>query len=93
MSVITDRGDVVVNVRVDVRFALFVVVSSLDHVKEVGDNAAGRKALAFIVEIETPRVGEASRKHLEFVLGRMIAPDAAIDKLPFVFFVTRLAHH
>ncbi len=80
VRVIADGGDVVVDVGVHVRLALLVIGAALHDVEEMRDDTAGGKALAVVVEVKTPRIGKATSEHFEFLLGRMPAPDAGVDK-------------
>lgn len=56
MGVITDRFDIVVDMRVHMREALFRVRTALNDVKQVRDDATCCEGLAMLVEIEAPRI-------------------------------------
>ena len=53
-----------------------------DDVKEVRDHAVGDERLAQVVEVESPGIGGAVGDRLEDCAGRMIPPDAAVDRAP-----------
>ena len=79
VTVVDDRADVAVDVRIEVRAALTVVDASGDHVEQVGDHAGGDEDLTLRVVVDAPGVAEAVGDDLEAVLGRVVAPDAAVD--------------
>ena len=56
VQVISDGFDVVENVAVEVFAGLALVVSALDDVIEVRDDASGDEGLAMIIEVHTPGV-------------------------------------
>ena len=78
-----DRLDVLVNMRVEMRSGLARVVSALDGMPHVGDDAGGEKGLAVVVPIEPPLVAHALAPALEGFSNRVIAPDAGVDRNPF----------
>ena len=53
---VSDGLDIIVNERIYILFALFVVDTSLDNMKEMRNHTTCGKALSHIVEIKTPRV-------------------------------------
>ena len=81
VSVITNRLDVVVNVRIDVRAALLVINAALHNVEQMRDHAARRESLTVIVKVKAPRVGESTSKHFVRFSNRVVTPDASIDEL------------
>ena len=81
VHVIGDGLDVVVGVRVEVLARLPLVARALDDVVQVLDDARGRERMAVVVEVEAPRIAGAFGEHLEDVLRRMVAPDAAVQLL------------
>ena len=66
-------------------------VGAGDDVKQVRDHAVGDERLAQIVEVEPPGIGRAVGDGLEDLAGRMIPPDAAVDRHPLVIGRARLA--
>ena len=80
VPVIGDGLDVVVGVRIEVLARLPLVPSALDDVVEVLDDARGREGVAVVVEVEPPRVARALGEDFEDVPGRVIAPDAAVER-------------
>ena len=80
MPVIGDGLDVVVGVGIEMLARLPLVPASLDHVVEVGDDAGGDEHLAAGVEVDAPGVAGAVGEDLEGVPGRVIAPDAGVDR-------------
>ena len=79
--VISDGLDVVVDMRVQMGEALFVVDAALDDMKEVGNHAHGCESLPMIVKIESPGIGESAGVHLELMRRGMETPDASIYEL------------
>ena len=75
---IPDRLDVVVDVRVYVLFALFVVDASLHDMKKVRNHATGGEALPHVVEVESPWIGQTLGKNFEFLGLRMKTPDSTV---------------
>ena len=57
MYMVTDGFDIIVNETVYILFALFVINTALNDMKEMGDHTTSSKALSHIVEIEAPRIG------------------------------------
>ncbi len=80
VSMVPDRLDVVVDVRVYVLFALFVVDASLHDMKKVRNHATGGEALPHVVEVESPGIGQALGKNFEFLGLRMKAPDSTVNE-------------
>jgi len=68
VSVVPNRRDVIVHVWIEMRLALLVIVTTLDNVKEVGNDAARCETLAHIIEIEAPGIGQTVGEDFEFVL-------------------------
>ena len=93
MGVIPNRRDVVIHVRIQVSLALLVVVTALHDVKEVGNDAAGSKALADVIEIKAPRIRQPPGIHFELLLRRMIPPDSAVDEKTVFICHARLSDH
>ena len=71
--------DVAVDVGVEVLAALPVIDAAGDHVPEVRNDAGADQQLALGVVVDAPRIAEPVRHDLEHVVGRVIAPDAAVD--------------
>src|SRR5262249_35439770 len=57
-----------------------LVATALADVEQVRNDAAGQEGIAVIVEVNAPRVAGAVGEDLEFLLDRMIAPDAGVDR-------------
>ena len=72
--------DQVVEVGVEVLAVHPLEVGAGDDVEEVRDHAVGDEHLAVVVEVEAPGVGRAVGDGLEDLPGRVIAPDAAVDR-------------
>lgn len=85
VGVVADGLDGVVGVGIKVGAGLFVVVASLHDVEEVGDDAAGCEAVADVIEVEAPGVGEAAGEDFEFLGFGVEAPDAGVE-VETVFF-------
>jgi len=85
VGVVADRLDGRVGVGVEVGAGLFVVDAALDDVEEMGDDAAGGKAVAEVIEVEAPRIGEAASEDFEFASFGVEAPDAGVEVEAVVF--------
>ena len=83
VMVVSDGGDVIVDVGVKMGLGLLVVGSTLDDVEDVRDDAASGKGLTSVVEIKAPWVGEAVGEDFEFLFDGMVAPDSTVDELTF----------
>jgi hypothetical protein len=92
VHVIGDRLHVVVDVRIEMFSGLALVLRALDHVKEMLDDADGRKGVAVIVEVEPPRIAGAFREHFEHVLRRVKTPDPGVEALALRVWRARLSH-
>ena len=57
MYMITDGFDIIVYETVYILFALLVINTALNNMKEMGDHTTSGKALPHIVEIEAPGIG------------------------------------
>ena len=79
MTMIGDRLNVAVDVRIEVLATLSLINAARDDVPQVGDDARADQQLALGVVVDAPRVAEAVRDDLEPILRRVIAPDAAVD--------------
>ena len=77
---IGDGLDVVVRVGIEVLARLPLVAPALDHVIEVRDDAGRDDHLAAGVEVDAPGVARAVGEDLEDVAGRVVAPDARVDR-------------
>ena len=91
VGVVADRLDGRIGVGVEVGAGLFVVDAALDDVEEVGDDATGGKAVAEIIEVEAPRIGEATCEDFEIAGVGVEAPDASIEVEAVVFGRTRFS--
>lgn len=91
VGVVADRLDGRIGVGVEVGAGLFVVDAALDDVEEVGDDATGGKAVAEIIEVEAPRIGEATCEDFEIAGLGVEAPDASIEVEAVVFRRTRFS--
>ncbi len=80
MFVVADGGHQFVHVRVQVLAVHAFVMAAGDDVPEMIDDAIGDEHLAMLIEVEAPGIRRAVRHHLELFLGRMITPDAAVDR-------------
>ena len=85
VGVVADRLDGGIGVGVEVGSGLFVINSALDDVEEMGDNAAGGEAMADIIEVEAPGIGETAGEDFERLRFRVEAPNAGIE-IEAVFF-------
>ena len=79
-----DRLDVVVGVGVEVLARLPLVTAALGDVVEVRDDAGGDDHLPVLVEVDAPGVARAVGEDLEDVPGRMVPPDAGVDRRALV---------
>jgi len=75
-----------------VRAALFVVDATLNDMEEVRNHTASRKALAVIVKVESPLIGEPTGEYLKLLPQVMVSPNASIDELPGKVWFARLGH-
>ena len=91
VGVVADRLDGRIGVGVEVGAGLFVVDAALDDVEEVGDDATGGKAVAEIIEVEAPRIGEATCEDFEIAGLGVEAPDASIEVEAVVLRRTRFS--
>src|SRR5262249_52984003 len=92
VPVLRDRLDVGVGVRVEVLARLALVPPALDDVPVVRDHARLAEELAVFVEVHPPRVAGALGEHLKNVPGRVVAPDAGVDRHSLLIRRARLAH-
>src|SRR6187431_552783 len=79
MSMIRNRLDIVVGVRVEMLPGLPLVASALNHVEKMRDYAGLGEELAIRIEIDAPRIAGALGENLELILRGMIAPIARVD--------------
>ena len=79
VGVVTDRLDGRVSVGIEIGSGLLVVDAALDDVEEVGDDAAGGEAVAEIIEVEAPGIGEAAGEDFKFAGLGVEAPDAGVE--------------
>src|SRR5947208_364587 len=70
---------------------LALVAAALDDVEAVRDDAGLDERLAVLVEVEAPWIAGAVGEHLELVLGRMVTPDARVDRHAVLLGHSRLA--
>ena len=91
VGVVAYRLDGRVGVGIKVGAGLFVVDAALDDVEEMGDDAAGGKAVAEIIEVEAPRIGEAASEDFEIAGLGMEAPDAGVEVEAIVFRIARFS--
>ena len=91
VGVVADGLDGRVSVGIEVGTGLFVVDATLDDVEEVGDDAAGGEAVAEIIEVEAPRIREATCEDFEIASFGVEAPDASIEVEAVVFRSTRFS--
>lgn len=91
VGVVADRLDGRVSVGIEVGTGLFMVDSTLDDVKEVRDDATGGKAMTEIIEVEAPRIREATCEDFEIAGLGVEAPDASIEVEAVVFRSTRFS--
>ena len=82
VTMVGDGLNVAVDVRVEVPAALTLVDAAGNDVPEMRDHAGAHDQLTLGVVVDAPRVAEAVRHDLEAILGRMVAPDAAVDVDP-----------
>ena len=80
VPVVGDRLDVVVGVGIEMLARLPLVPAPLDHVIEMRDDAGRDDHLAAGVEVDAPGVAGAVGEDLEDVPGRVVAPDARVDR-------------
>ena len=92
VGVVADRLDGRVSVGIEVGTGLFVVDATLDDVEEVGDDAAGGEAVAEIIEVEAPRIGESTGEDFEFASLGVEAPDPGVEIDTIVFGSARLSN-
>ena len=90
VTVIRDRANVAVDVRVEMTTGLPMVCAAGDDVPQVRDHAGADEQLPLGVVVDAPRVAEAVRDNLKHVLGRVITPNAAVDRLAFALKLDRL---
>src|SRR5262245_21294101 len=79
MTMIGDRLNVAVHVRVEVLASLALIDPAWNDVKQVRYDAGGDEELPFGVVFDSPRIAESVRNHFEYILRRVVAPHAAID--------------
>ena len=92
MGVIANRLNVIVNMWVEMRPALLVVNSPLNHVKQMRNDATGSETLALIIEIKTPRIGQTASKYFKRPTRRVVTPNATIDELAVFFLLPRFTN-
>ena len=90
VTVIRDRANVTVDVRVEMATGLPMVRAAGDDVPQMRDHAGADEQLPLGVVVDAPRVAEAVRDNLKHVLGRVITPNAAVDRLAFALKLDRL---
>ena len=66
VGMVTNRFDVVVDMRVHVGAALFGVNATLDHMKQVWDHTTCCESLSLIIEVESPWVRQSAGIHFKF---------------------------
>ena len=79
MTMIRDRLDIGVDVRIEVLSALALIDAAGHHVPEMGDDTRAHQQLALGVVVDAPGIAEAVRDDLEAILRRVVAPHAAVD--------------
>ena len=79
VAVVGDGADVAVDIGVEVCAALAVVDAAGDHVPQVRDDAGGDEDLPLRVVVDPPGVAEPVGDDFEAILGRVVAPDTAVD--------------
>src|SRR3954468_17918406 len=79
MTVIGNGLNVAVDVRIEVLPSLSLVNAARDHMKQMRNHAGGDEQLSLRIVINAPRIAEAMRDDLEYLLCRVVAPHAAID--------------
>src|SRR5262245_8508287 len=79
MTMIRDRLNVAVNIRVEVLASLALIDPAGNDMKEVRSDAGGDEELPFGVVVDSPRIAESVRDDFEDVLRRVVAPHTAID--------------
>ena len=84
MSVVGNRFDVVVDIRVEVLSALPFITGTLNHVIQMGYHAGRDESLPLGIEVDAPRIAGAPGKDFELVALRMVTPDACIERCAFV---------
>ena len=91
VGVVADRLDGRVSVGIEVGTGLFVVDATLDDVEEVRDDATGGEAVAEVIEVEAPRIGEAASEDFEFASFGVEAPNTGVKVEAVVFRRTRFS--
>ena len=89
MGMIGDRLDVIIQVGIEMLSSLPLVACSLDHVKQVGNDAGSNKSLAVLIEIDSPGVTAAPRKDVELMPRGMLTPDGRIERCALVVWCSR----
>src|SRR5205807_4477445 len=84
MHMIRKCFDVVINIGVEMRSRLTMVMASLRDMEQMRNYARFHDALAMLVEIYAPGIAGAFAEKLEDMFGGMIPPDAGIDGRAFV---------
>ena len=82
VTVIPDRLDVPVDVRIEMLPPLAVVPRPLDDVPEVRDDARLGEELPVVVEVHPPRVAGAPGEDLELLLRGVVPPVGAVQRNP-----------
>ena len=71
---------------------LTVKSAALNYMEQVGNNTAGKKSLAIVIEVNTPRVTGSFAKYFKLFFGWMIAPDSGIDSFSLRVWSSRLTY-
>ena len=83
VAVVRDRSDVAINIRVEMTTGLAMIYTARDDVPQVRDHAGADEQLSLCVVVDSPWVAEAVGNNLKDILGRVITPNTAIDRLAF----------
>ena len=90
MPMICDRANVAVNVRIEVATGLAMVYTARNDMPQMRNDACSNKQLPFSIVVDSPRVTEAVCDDLKHILGRVITPNTAVDRLAFALKLDRL---
>ena len=80
VKVIGDGFDIVEDESVEVLTGLSLVMSTLDHVVEVGDDAGSNESLSVVVEVHSPWVAGAPSEDFESVFCGVVSPDSGVHR-------------